>query len=351
VISRGTQTLREAPHESVVPFVAGDGLHSTLIRVRGRNAARGPVLLVHGAGVRANIFRPPGRTDIVQYLVARGYDVWLENWRASIDVPASEWTLDDAAVYDHPAAVAAVVAATGAARIKALVHCQGSTSFVMSAFAGLLPQVDTIVSNAVSLHVVVPVMAAWKLNHAVPVVSRFMTHLDPRWGIHGAPHPSGKALDRWVRWSHRECDSAVCKWSSFTYGAGFPTLWRHENLSQATHAWLDAEFGSVPLSFFRQMRQCARLGSLCSLGKHAVLPLDFLKTGPQTDARFALIAGELNECFLARGQELTFRYLENRRPGVHSLRIVPGYGHLDIFLGRNAATEVFPLIARELEHD
>lgn len=335
--------------ESCVPFTTADGFQSTLVRVRGANVERGPVLLVHGAGVRANIFRPPVRTTVVQYLVNRGYDVWLENWRASIDAQPSEWTLDDAAVYDHPAAVQTVVETTGAASIKAVVHCQGSTSFVMSAFAGLLPEVSTIVSNAVSMHVLVPKLSGWKLDYAVPLVSRLTPFLDPRWGARGAPTTTTKLMNAWVDWVHRECENPVCKWSSFTYGSGFPTLWRHENLDQPTHDWVSGEFGAVPLTFFLQMAQCARLGSLRSLGKHAELPDDYLETGPQTDARFALLAGELNECFLAGGQELTYRYLDARRPGFHSLRVLPGYGHLDVFLGKNAEADVFPWIADELD--
>lgn len=64
--------------------------------------------------------------------------------------PPNKWTLDQAAVYDHPVAVRRVLEETGADRLKAIVHCQGSTSFMMAAVAGLLPQVTTIVSNAVS---------------------------------------------------------------------------------------------------------------------------------------------------------------------------------------------------------
>ena len=44
------------------------------------------ILLVHGAGVRANIFQAPVRTTLVDLLVEHGFDVWLENWRASIDL-------------------------------------------------------------------------------------------------------------------------------------------------------------------------------------------------------------------------------------------------------------------------
>jgi len=143
---------RPALRETIVPFVAGDGLQCNLIHVQGeKSATKGPVILVHGAGVRANIFRAPIPVTIVDDLVAHGYDVWLENWRASIDLAPNLWTLDKAAVYDHPAAVATVARETGADKMKAIVHCQGSCSFMMSALAGLVPQVDTIVSNAVSL--------------------------------------------------------------------------------------------------------------------------------------------------------------------------------------------------------
>ena len=61
----------------VVPFAAGDGMALNLVNVRGDNAPeRGPVLLVHGAGVRADLFRSPANPNVVDALVAAGYDVW-----------------------------------------------------------------------------------------------------------------------------------------------------------------------------------------------------------------------------------------------------------------------------------
>jgi len=45
---------------------------------------------------------PPVKTTLVDTLVERGYDVWLENWRASIDLPPNRWTLDQSRRYDHP---------------------------------------------------------------------------------------------------------------------------------------------------------------------------------------------------------------------------------------------------------
>jgi poly(3-hydroxyalkanoate) synthetase len=67
-----------------------------------------------------------------------GYDVWLENWRGSIEFTPNEWDLDMVAKNDHPAAVKKIIEQTGAKEIKAIIHCQGSTSFMMSAMLGLL---------------------------------------------------------------------------------------------------------------------------------------------------------------------------------------------------------------------
>jgi poly(3-hydroxyalkanoate) synthetase len=107
----------------IIPFTAGDGMALNMHRVRGKKDPwRGPVILVHGAGVRANIFRAPEHETVVDALVAAGWDVWLENWRASIDVEKNLWNLDQAAVYDHPHAVDTIVEATGAASVKAVIH-------------------------------------------------------------------------------------------------------------------------------------------------------------------------------------------------------------------------------------
>ncbi|QSQ22534.1 esterase [Pyxidicoccus parkwayensis] len=336
-------------HEEVVPFFAGDGRELNLIHVHGdQEATRGPVVLVHGAGVRANIFRAPVRKTVVDALIEDGYDVWLENWRASIDVAPSEWTLDQAAVHDHPAAIRAVVRATGHDTVKAIVHCQGSTSFAMAAAAGLLPQVDVIITNAVSLHPVVPHAAELKLKYAVPPVSRLIPYLDPQWSF-GAPTLTAKALTLLVRAFHHECDNLVCRWSSFTYGVGFPVLWRHENLNPATHAWLENEFAKVPFTFFLQMKECVRAGHLLPVEHHPALPDDVAEREPQTDARWVFFAGAENRCFLPESQRRTFEHFERFRPGYHALHVVPEYGHLDMFMGQDASRDVFPLILAELD--
>lgn len=337
----------DARCERIVPFTSGDGMECNLIHVRGdMTPTKGPVLLVPGGGVRANLFRAPVRQNIVGYLVEEGYDVWLENWRGSIDLPPNPWTLDQAALYDHPQAVKKVVSETGADEIKAIVHCAGSNSFMMSAVTGLTPQVKTIVSNGVSLHPILARATRAKMKFMMLGVMRLYPYLNPQWGLR-APSLRAKLISLIVSLTHHECDNAVCKQVSFTYGFGFPTMWLHENLNDDTHEWIKQEFGHIPRSFFKQIHRCTDAGHLVSVGESA-LPDSFVASPPKTDARVALFTGERNLCFLPESQVRTYDYLNSIVKDYHTLHIIPGYGHLDIFMGKNASTDVFPLIAQEL---
>ena len=304
------------------------------------------MLLVHGAGVRAELFRPPQPRTLIDTLLDEGFDVWALNWRASIDLPPVAWTLDEAAALDYPAAVRLIRERTGAATIKAFVHCQGSTSFVMAAVSGLLPDVTTIVTNAVSLHTVVPSWSRFKLTALSPTIRRMTPTLSPKWGYR-SEGPFSRVLRTAVALTHPECDNRVCQMVSFTYGSGRPALWSHANLDEATHDWISGEFAGSPMTFFTQMRECVRAGHLVRTGDvPAILP--DLTVAPQTDARFVFLAGEDNRCFLPGSQVRSFQHFERYAPGRHALHLLPKYGHLDVILGVNAWRDTHPIIAAEL---
>ena len=342
-------TTALAHTDEVFPYKTADGIECNVTHVTGPKApTKGPVLLVHGVGVRKEIWRPPTPRSIVEALVDDGFDVWIETWRASKDVPNNTWTLDQAAVLDHPPAVQLVLQKTGADSIQALTHCQGSTSFAMAACAGLLPEVRTIVSSAVTLHPVVPKMSAFKLRYVVPVVSRLTGYLDPQWGIGNPPWILPKVVTAYCKLSRRKCHNGVCKVSSFMFGAGDPTLWTHEQLSDETHEWTKGEFGPAPLTFWKQIRRCVKAGHLVSVEGRPELPASFVAQAPKTDARFSFITGGANGCFAPVSQQRTFDWFEQREPGRHSLHIVPDYGHMDVFIGERAARDWHPIILGEL---
>lgn len=134
-----------------------------------------------------------------------------------------------------------------------------------------------------------------------------------------------------------------------TYGTGFPTLWAHENLNEETHEWLKDEFASVPITFFHQMSRCVEAGHLISVEGRPELPASFVAEEPKTDAHFAFLAGERNRCFLPVSQKRTFDFFASWRPGYDAFHVLPNYGHLDPFLGKQAAEDVYPLITAELD--
>lgn len=357
VTGAGTGTRREpvparttrADHRTDrIPFRAGDGTWLTMLHVENPaiTPSRGPVLLVHGAGVRAEIFRPPLPRTLVDALIDDGFDVWMLNWRASIDLEPVAWTLDDAAAHDYPAAVALIRERTGADTVKAFVHCQGSTSFTMAAISGLLPDVTTIVTNAVSLHPVLPVGSRLKILGLAPTISRISPTLSPKWG-YKSEGPFSRMLRAGVVATHPECDNPVCAMVSFTYGSGHPALWAHRNIDRATHDWITGEFAGAPMTFFLQMRESVKAGHLVPAGTApGILPS--LTVPPRTDARFAFVAGEDNRCFLPDSQQLSYEHFERFAPGRHALHRIPGYGHLDVVFGADAWRDTHPIIIDEL---
>jgi hypothetical protein len=70
---------------------------------------------------------------------------------------------------------------------------------------------------------------------------------------------------------------------------------------------------------------------------------------PQTQARIAFISGELNDCFKWQSQQASFDWFERHRPNYHSLHVLGGYGHLDVFIGKNASRDTFPGLLTELD--
>lgn len=348
---KGTPVNRRQHVDEPHFITADDGVPLTLIRVRGPEAAtKGPVLLVHGAGMRAESFRPPAIRSIVDLLLEDGWDVWMLNWRGSIDLAPLPWTLDDVARNDHPAAVRHIVQQTGASSIKAIAHCQGSASLSMAVVAGLIPEVDVVVSNSLSLHPRIPRLSKLKLRAIMPLFQGREPFVDIAWGD-GPERGTAKLTRTAVKLWHYECSSGSCNMASFALGSGHPALWSHRNLDPATHTWLGTEFGKIPLSLYSQVAKSERAGQVVAIHPSDGMPRQYASSAPKSEARFALFTGEDNRAFLPASQKSTFAYLEHHQPGRHSLHVIPRYGHADVFFGRRAHMEVFPRILSELNRD
>jgi pimeloyl-ACP methyl ester carboxylesterase len=336
-------------HRDTVHFLeTADGAALTAIRVRGKDEpTRGPVLLLHGVGMRAESFRPPTIRSLVDVLLDEGWDVWLGNWRGSIDLPPMPWALDEVARFDVPALVQHVAAQTGSEKVKVVAHCQGAAAVSMAVVSGLAPEVDTVIANGVSLHPLMPFFAKAKLHLLRPLLGGGEPYVDIAWGDgpeRGVPWLARTA----VRLAHAECRNPSCNMASFALGAGHPALWRHENLDDATHRWLGGELGKIPLSWYAQMALSDRARQYVSVRPHSDLPRRWGAQAPGSQARFVLVSGDRNRAFLPTSQRKTYDHLERHQPGRHTLRIIPGYAHADVFIGRRAYVDVFPGILTAL---
>jgi hypothetical protein len=334
----------------IVDFDAG-GFQANLHNIRDpmNPPERDPVLLIGGLSMRANSFYgPPSQTTLVDALVAEGYDVWIENWRTSIDFPPSDYTLDEAAAFDHPAAVRKVCAETGSDRIDAVAHCMGSASLTMSVLAGLVPQLRTVVASAVSLHIRIDRKSRIRLHTLVPVLSKVLSGTDSQWAAR-APSMPAAAFGRWATLVRREYDNRLVAAATYVFGDDENALWQRSNMSAATLDWVAREFGYAPFTLFKQMRKCSDAGNIVPVDHLKELPESFLGVEPPQQTSFTFLAGTDNRFFLPNGQRESYEYFEKMQPGAHHWVSLEGYGHYDVLAGRNAAEDVFPHILEALD--
>ena len=326
----------------------------------------GPVLLVPGSGVRAEMYygQPVG-PSCAEYLLGLGYDVWVETWRASIDLPPNDYTLDHAAMHDHPQAVRKILSVCDAEHpgertpLKAIVHCQGSISFMMAAVAGWIdPRVTHIVSSAVSLFIDVTDSTWLKQRLAMPIVAQMFGGLDAQWGIRPIT-PSAGFFAALAKKMERPCGNPTCQVANYMYGSGWDVLFRHVDddgnpwVADAVHEWGGREVGYTPLSLIAQVAQSSRHGYIVpSPTPPPGTPPAYLASPPRTQAQITFIAGDHNNMFRWQGQHRAAHFFDEAvGEGQTDFVVLPGFGHLDTFWARDAPTVSFPLIKAGLEWD
>lgn len=344
---RKKRPLRTAAPE-VYFFDTGDDVQLRLTRYQG--GKKGPVLLVHGLGVSSSIFTIDTiETNLVEYLCENGYDVWLLDYRSSIDLPASltQYNGDDIAAQDLPAAVAQVRELTGAESVQVIAHCFGATTFLMAMLNGM-PGVRSAVCSQFGTHVVGSTTTVVKAGlHAPSLLSKLgfktlSSHDADDGRVTWVDRLYNRALSLYPVQAEERCDNQVCKRINFVYGG----LFEHEQINEATHSILHEIFGIASIDVFAHMEKMARAGHLVdaqnreSYTHHLdrlAIPLTF-------------IHGEKNSLWLPESTAITCKVLSNAN-GAHFYKhhVIPRYGDIDCIFGKNAAQDVYPHILEHLE--
>ena len=328
------------------PFPAKDGVPLLLTRYRG--GTKGPVILSHGLGVSSLIFSIDTiETNLLEFLYAHGYDVWLLDFRDSIALPASSMqsTGDDVATKDYPAAVDKVREITGAKDVQMVVHCWGSTTFFMSMLAGL-QGVRSAVCSQIATHVVAPTLNEIRTGLHLP---EFLDELgiksltaDVDTHAHWWSKLYDKAVEAYSIPLKSLCNNPVCHRITFMYAP----LYEHAQLNDATHDALHEMFGVANIASFEQIGLCTRKGHIVAAdGAEAYLPhLERLAIP------ISFIHGGSNQCFLPESTEITYNLLRDKNgDDLYTRHVIPGYGHIDCIYGKNASLDIYPLILDHLE--
>ena len=336
-----------------IPLRSGDGLQLGLSRVVRGNEPKPAVLLTHGLTASADMFVLPETRNIVEVLLDAGFEPWLFDWRGSCRLPYNTkgpgYTLDDVALYDMPYAIAEVRKHIGDRKLFVVAHCIGALSLALSMSAGLVPGLAGVVAQGVFLTPKAPLGSRVRMAFAdalrpwfseIPIDFRkvgFRSKYTPLFALASIG---------------ADCPDPTCQLVQNSAWLSGAKLFVHDNVSTVTHDRLVDLVGTCPMWVLPHLRKMELAHSVVAWNegdpRYAALPANALDSAHRIDCPLLLLSGSENELWLD-SNKLCAEVLSQRHSGLHADYVeVPGYGHLDAFIGRSAALDVFPRITQWL---
>lgn len=289
-----------------------------------------PVLLVHGIASNRRNLDLTDELSLARYLAARGYDAWLVELRGRglstrprlFSGVRYDWSFDDYAERDLPAAAEMVVRATSARRV----HLVGFSTGALAAYAWLSdPHRSIEVASLVSI--AGPAFFK-RLGRSISGrLVRNLRWLRHRWLVRVAAPLSGywHAAPLQLIYNPENTDGAIQRRAMVNLVANFS---RNELLEYSDWILHDA-FRSIDQR--RDYR--AELARISTPALLLAGPRDVLAS---PDA--------VKDTFDALGSKDKRFFICSRAQG---LRV--NYGHFDLVIGREAPAEIFPMVVRWLD--
>ncbi|OCA86033.1 hypothetical protein A8F94_14415 [Bacillus sp. FJAT-27225] len=343
---RQRRPLRTAAPETYY-FTTSENLQLRLLRYNG--GYKGPVMLSHGFATSSVTYNLDTiDTNLTEYLYEQGYDVWLLDYRLSIETPytSGQWTMDDIAEEDYPAAVEKIRQITGADKIDILAHCVGAITAVMAVLKGM-EGVRSMMLFQVATHIQPPFLNNLKTKLYIPTflkkigIQTMTSYTDVK--ANWKNRFFNKALRLlYPKGANEHCKNPTCHRLTFMYGR----IVQHNQLNQLTHDTLSEQLGEANLTTFEHLALIFRERKLLRAdGADVYLPHLNRMAMPIT-----LFSGEDSNVFLPEGMEKSYLALcaEN---GSHLCKrhVLKGYGHNDCLIGKNVVRDVFPHILEHLD--
>lgn len=337
-----------------IPFQVTDGTELGLCRVTVDGQSRTPVLLVHGLTSSSDMFTLPETRNLVAVLLDEGYEPWLLDWRGSCRLPYNEsgarYSLDDVALYDLPEAVACIRQRTSES-LFVVAHCIGALALSMSLAAGLVQGLAGVVAQGVFLTPKLSIRTRLRMHIGGELARTRIDHLPvdfSKVGLWSRYTPLFALTSR----KGAQCADPTCRFLNSAWGLG-ASIFVHENLDSRTHDRLSELLGPVPLWTIPHLRQIELAHTMVRWNtaddRYRILPDNALDNADQIDCPVLLISGSQNKFWLD-SNKLCHDVLKTRQPQLDvRYREIPGYGHLDTFIGRNAAIDTFGHILEFLD--
>ncbi|KAK7532801.1 uncharacterized protein J3D65DRAFT_557668 [Phyllosticta citribraziliensis] len=344
------------PVETVL--TAKDGVQTTLRVWEPREKGGRPLLFVVGAATTHEVFATPTiNVNTVEYFVGRGYTVYVLLPRFGA-VPSAEQGYTPYEARLDVLAAAEFVRSREDRKMYVLCHCVGSIATASALLDGTLPAswLQGLTASQVFLAQWVGAVNARAAR--MPSLTNLYTTLtgDPFYDINSPPSSPliQQAIDQALRFypvgsSAELCNSAACHRLDFV----FSRLWVHANLTRSTHSQVGNLFGGIHMRLLSFLMAGARAAIEAEESeKDPNVVLDGCGENLVTDGverlrglPIQLISGGENVVYTPEATSLAYDLLRDRfGPDLYRRRVVPKYGHLDCWIGRNAHEDVYPLV-------
>jgi len=322
------------------------------------------LFMIPGAAVDHQIYALPTIPfNAVNYFTRAGYRVFITVHRiGQLVIAENLYTTYDARL-DIKACLESIRKEYGPHKVYTIAHCMGSVAFSAGLLDGTIPS-DWILGVSCSQVFMNPV---WNTTNLIKIMAspvpmdKLYTALDGTWFNCSTSPGDGlvqRAINQLLRFwpdERRElCSNAACHRTSFVFGR----CWNHRNLNEATHRQIDRFFGGVNMRLLHLlMRQGVDGNVMSNAPDYEVLTTD-ANVERLRGVPFLLFVGRDNAVLSGEATERTFEILNDRfgaDAGTGSdeveyrRRVVPGYGHLDCWMGRNAWKDVYPFVREEVD--
>ncbi|KAK4230360.1 cholesterol oxidase [Podospora fimiseda] len=321
------------------------------------------LFMIPGASVDHQIFALPTIPfNAVDYFRRAGYRVFVSVHRiGQTMIPGNLWTTFDARL-DLKACLEYIRKHYSAdkqnpEKIYTIAHCMGSVAFSCGLLDGTIPA-SWILGITCSQVFFNPIWGP--TNMAKVILKAGCLPIDKLYGFVAGSWFScstsrkdtylqqflNQALRLYPQSCKEMCNNAACHRTSLVFGR----CWNHRNLNEATHRQIDRFFGGVNMKMLNLLMRMGSEGHVMTNG-----PLfDRLDTRQNIQRLkgipILLWVGRDNAVLSPEATERTYETLcEMFENGDYKRKVVPGYGHLDGWMGRNAWKDVYPFIREEVD--